>query len=94
MIKVTSKKEMFIVTNSENGISIRYPKVVFLRDNNLYKYKNEFYHTFYSFFFPALINQYFLPQPSRINPHSINFPIQSILQSLFIKHKLKFMSIY
>ena len=54
MIKVTSKKEMFIVTNSENGISIRYPKVVFLRDNNLYKYKNEFYHTFYSFFFPGL----------------------------------------
>lgn len=54
MIKVTSKKELLIATNSENGISIRYPKSVFLKDNNSYKYKNEFYHTFYSFFFPGL----------------------------------------
>ena len=54
MIRVTTEKDMFVATNNENGISIRYPKSDFLKNNSFYKYKNEFYHTFYSFFFPGL----------------------------------------
>ena len=54
MIRVTTEKDMFVVTNTENGISIRYPKSVFLKDDNFYKYKNEFYITFHSFFFPGI----------------------------------------
>ena len=34
MIRVTTEKDMFVVTNTENGISIRYPKSVFLKDDN------------------------------------------------------------
>lgn len=54
MIKVTKEEDMFVATNTENGISIRYPKSVFLKDNSFYKYKNEFYITFHSFFFPGI----------------------------------------